>query len=330
MPHDENGVPERKIELNLLVQDGSRSSQTQAKQADIGFLLERQERPKPAIIEEDDGHLASQLRWVELVADSEILKSGQRDTLKKHLDELLAGLNQRYITGQPTIFPSNAELVKLTEVIFALAKQLDVKKTGFGDLLGAVKRIENRFSKVFITGFVAQLRDRLCRFPLCPAAVVRKAASQQTSDKATLKAIAKFLTTGEINGIDISWENWFELIRELKFPTSALSVSDAKNLLQLTGSPQRRGQIVYLLLMDLRRQQLEWDQRYRKSIRASLQWIYLLQRPEDYTRLTKVFCGDALSPAQVKAKLKTFANQIRRRRSYRKTIKAVRGRVKKR
>ena len=324
MPLDENGVPKRKIDLDLFNQDGSRSSQTQAKQADINFLLERQERPKPAIIEENDGHLASQLRWAKLVADRKILKSDRRDKLKEHLDALLTGLNRRYITGQPTTFPSNAELVKLTEVIFALAKQLDVKKTGFGDLLGAVKRIENRFSKVFITGFVAQLRDRLCRFPLCPAAVVRKAASQQTSDKATLEAIAKFLMTGEVNGSNTSWENWFELIRELKFPTSALSVSDAKNLLQSAGDPQRRGQIARLLLMDLRRQQLEWDRRYGKSIRASLQWIYLLQRPEDYTLLKKVFCGKAPAPTVIAEKLAIIDNALRQKR-HRKKRKRAKG-----
>ena len=71
-------------------------------------------------------------------------------------------------------------------------------------------------------------------------------------------------------------------------------------------------------LVDLRRQQLVWDDQYRGKIQSSLQWIYNLQRQQDFDLLTKVFCGDALSPDKMKKVLANLDNRERRNRSYRK------------
>jgi len=136
--------------------------------------------------------------------------------------------------------------------------------------------------------------------------------------------LVKFLRAGEVAGQNTSWKNWFTQIRELDFPTSALSTSDAKKLLQSASSTKQRGQITQLLLMDLRRQQLEWDQRYGKNIEASLQWIDLLQREKDYARLTKVFCGTAMAPADNAEQLAIIDNALRQKR-HRKKRKRAKG-----
>ena len=72
-------------------------------------------------------------------------------------------------------------------------------------------------------------------------------------------------------------------------------------------------------MMDLRRQQLEWDRRYKKQIQATLQWIYLLQRQKDFDLLARVFCGNALPPNKMKKALAALDNRDRRNRSYRRT-----------
>src|ERR1019366_6683986 len=112
-----------------------------------------------------------------------------------------------------------------------------------------------------------------------PASVVKRVAGQSAADKATLESIVKFLTTGDVNRQKMTWDKWFTLIRHLKFPTATLPGSEAEDLRQSASSTERREQIAHLMLMDFRRQQLEWDRQYGKSIEASLQWIYLLQRP---------------------------------------------------
>jgi hypothetical protein len=249
------------------------------------------------------------------------LKSRDRTKLKKHLDELLDGLNQRYIKGKPRAFPSGGELTKLTEVIFTLAKLLGVKKSGFGDLVGAMSRIENRFTKMSLVGFADALRDRLCQVPTSPASVVHQAAEKNADNKAVLDAIKKFLTGEPWGDKTTAWEDWYQTVWQLKFPTSELMASGQSNLLQTFGSADQKKLLAYLLMMDLRRQQLEWNTEYAKSTRASLQWIYLLQRPEDFTKLTKVFCGDAPSPAVATRGLAQSANRDRQSK-YRKKHKA--------
>jgi len=289
---------------------------------DISFLQGPKTKQKPVRIKAggDDGYLASQLKWVELVADREVLKSDDRTRLKNHLDELIAGLNLRYIEGETGAFPSNVELAKLTEVIFALAKLIGVRKSDFGDLLGAVKRVENRLSKVSLLVFANALLDRLCQVPASPVSVVRQAAERSVDSKTTLEAIMKFLN-GEMAGDNTTpWENWYLAIKQLQFPTSALMSSGSANLLHSADSPDQRKLLAYLLLMDLRRQQLEWDAAYGRSTVASLKWIYLLQRPEDFTRLARVYWGTALAPDKMTESINVLGNRERRNRSYKKSL----------
>jgi hypothetical protein len=135
----------------------------------INFLLGPKTSQIPARIKikGDDGHLAEELKWARLVADEAVLKYDNRkkltekfrEKLKKHLESLLTGLRLRYIEGNQQSFPTNFELAKLTKVIFALAKIEGVKKSDFGDLRGAINRIENRFSKVSLLGFATELTD---------------------------------------------------------------------------------------------------------------------------------------------------------------------------
>ncbi len=290
--------------------------------ADINFLLGPKTKQKLFRIKSpgDTEHLASELKWAKLVADREVLKPADRTKLKEHLDELLAGLDRRYINGTAGMFPSNGELIKLTEVIFALAKLLEVKKSDFEDLLGAINRVENRFSKVSLLTFANALCDRLCQVPASPASVLHRAAKANADSKATLDAIKTFLTDGTTDNNSKPWGDWFQAIRHLTFPTSLLMSSSNANLMHPADSIDQRNLRAYLLLMDLRRQQLEWNVTYGKSTVASLRWIYQLQRPEDFTKLTRVFFGTAWAPEKMKELIKVFSNRKRRNRSYNKSL----------
>jgi hypothetical protein len=306
MPSEEKSAAQRKIDLDLFGQDSRKISK---KQGSIDFLLGPRQRPKRPTIEGDDGELAVQLRWARLVEDSEILKSGQHEKLREHLDELLFGLRKRYINGRPVRFPSNNELAKLTQVIFALASQFDVKKSDFGDLLGAVKRIENRLSKVNLSGFADELRERLCRLPRSPASLLHHAQLPPASKD----ALTQFVTAGKVDPQGMAWEKLYATVRDLNFPDSTLTAGESSKLLQLAGSVKQQEQVARLLLMDLRRQQLEWDVRYGNHIDASLQWLYLLQRPEDFTRLKNLFCGTALAPDEFADNMSQINNALRQK-----------------
>jgi len=293
------------------------------KKPNIAFLLGPKNTQTPARIKikGDDGQLAEELKWAKLVNDEGVLKSDNRGKLKEHLESLLTGLRRRYIEGNPQSFPTNFELAKLTKVIFALARIEGVKKSDFGDLRGAIKRIENRFSKVSLLGFATELTDRLCRVPPSPVTVLRQAADRNDGDKAVLAAIEKFLKGEPPASHSIPWENWYLEIKQLKFPTSAVMSKGDANLMSATDASEGRKLLAYLLLMDLRRQQFEWVATYGKATEASLKWIYLLQRPEDFTKLTKVYWGRALAPEKLKESLAVLGNRGRRNRSYRKSQK---------
>ena len=322
MALDKHGVPERNIDRDFFGVGNNPPTSSKDKKDNIDFLLgpKAKQKPKQIKTKGDDGHLAGQLKWGQLVADKEVLESTERTELKKHLDELMVGLNLRYIDSDTGIFPTNEELAKLTNVVFALAKLNDVQKSGFGDLHSAIKRIENRFSKVALTDFANALLNRLCQVPINPVAVLRLAAEKNTNDKATLEAIMKFLNGEMASNKSVPWEAWYQAIWQLKFPTSELMSLGNSNLMQPAESKDRKRLLAYLLLMDLRRQQLEWDMTYGKSIAASLKWIYLLQRPEDFTRLSKVYNGTALSPDKMTKGLETLGNRERRNRSYNKQV----------
>ena len=268
-----------------------------------------------------DAKLASQLKWAdELVGDRRILKTKDRGELKKHLEDLLEGLNARYIKGKPSAFPTNGELAKLTEVIFALAKLLGVRKSGFGDLFSAIGRIQNRFSKLSLLAFADQLRDRLCQIPTSPASVVHQAKGENATDKGTLEAIKKFLTGIPTDDAKTPWLAWYQAAQKLKFPTSAIKVSGTEKRSKPIKAEEQK-QLAYLWMMDLRRQQLEWNTGYGKFIGASLQWIYLLQRPKDFEMLAKVFYGDAALPAKMAPALKLSGNAKRQRKYRKKKVK---------
>ena len=115
------------------------------------------------------------------------------------------------------------------------------------------------------------------------------------------------------------FEDWYQAIRQLEFPTSTMIRSSSGDLLQSVGGKVQRKAMAYLLLMDLRRQQLEWNLAHHRITAASLRWIYLLQRPDDFSRLTERYFGNALSPEETKTAMLVLDNRSYRNRSYKKS-----------
>ena len=295
-----------------------------SKPASVNFLFgPRQPQSRPRVkIGKNDPDWNSRLQWARFVDDARILKSNDREKLKKYLDELLKGLAQRYTHESSRAFPGNFELTRLTQVVTALARTLGIKKAGFGDLLGAMRRIENRWNKMPLIAFVDDLLNRLLMLPLCPLSVVHQAYTKYTKHQGILNEIKSFLSGVLEPDVDKTpWAKWFEMIQALNFPTSSLaSSSDTKALRSefSRGNATQKQLLAYLAFMDLKRQQLEWNNKYGERIAASLQWIYLLQRSSDYQRLTQVFCGSAPSPEVVGQILEKLGNRERRNLSYNK------------
>ena len=283
---------------------------------------------RPKIAKIGDGiNFDDRLKWAKFVNNPNILNSSNRDKLKQYLDELLAGLNQRYIESPDPIFPSNFELTKLTEVVTVLGKLLGIQKADFGDLLSAMKRIENRWSKAPLIKFADDLRDRLLRLPVCPASVVYQAAKINPDHETTLCEIKKFISDKLKADATTPWEKWWNTISELQFDTSSSFLTTNQKMFATMFSKANVAQkklLAYFWMMNLQRQQLVWDKRHANQIQASLQWIYLLLRQKDYDLLAQVFCGDATPPDKVKNVLATLGNRERRNRSYRKNASSAR------
>lgn len=305
--------------------DATKPKKPKGKQPSIRFLLGTKERKRKQPIAIDDGvksQIAPIVEWGCIIANDRVLKfenpdkptSEERKAVKKYLDALLTGLAERYTSETAKAFPTNEELTRLTEVVTVLAGMLGKMKTDFGDLLGAIKLIENKFSKLGLLNFADKLCDRLCRIPASPASVVHRAAEQNPTTKPVLATIENFLTGKVAADKATPWEDWDRAIQKLVFPVSPLiTTRDGKQSQPVSKKGQQR-------LMDLLRQQQEWNDRYGKATRASLRWIYLLLRPGDYTKLIKTFYGTALAPDEMKKAISELENRERRNRSYKKTI----------
>ena len=320
MPIDDYGCPERKIEVELGV------SSKQLKPADkarLKPLLPQIENfvGKPKLTKEERKKWDVDLEWAGFVGNRKILKSKNRTKLKEHLDKLLAGLNLRYLDNCAKSFPSSGELTKLTETMTALARLLGIKKQGFSGVLSAMKRVENRWSKMQLISFADALYNRLLKVTACPLSVLHQAGINNKARRETFQEIAKFLNGSMSADEAIPWGKWYDEIKTLNFPTSALfqmaGTSELKKGFSAVVSSHKNA-VAYLVFMDLRRQQLEWDCHYGKPTQASLKWIYSLQRPEDYRKTMQVYCGSAPSPEQMKKSEAVLGNRERRKRSYRK------------
>ena len=295
-----------------------------SKPASVNFLFgPKQPQSRPRVkTGKNDPDWNKRLQWARFVDNATILKSNDREKLKKYLDDLLEGLSQRYGPGTSHAFPGNFELTRLTQVVTALARILGIKKAGFGDLLGATRRIENRWNKMPLIAFADALVNQLLALPLCPLSVLHQADAKNTKNQGILDEIKNLLSGRLEPDVDKTpWAKWFEVIQALNFPTSSLSYSSETKLLRAEfsrGNATQKQLLAYMAFMDLKRQQLEWNNKYGERIVASLQWIYLLQRTSDYQRLTQVFWGSAPSPEVVSRILAKLGNRERRNRSYKK------------
>ena len=160
------------------------------------------------------------------------------------MDELLDGLQKRYGSGS-TEFPSTAELSQLTAVVTKLGSLIGVTKSDFGDLLNAMKRIENRWSKTQLVEFADHLRNRLLRVPLSPLSVVHQALLKCPAPEKSRRQIVretKLVLIGKANhnAKEFPWEKAFAAIEELIFVSGKLSETDLTPSDSLTDKQRRR------------------------------------------------------------------------------------------
>ena len=267
-----------------------------------------------------EAKINSSLSWGKIVNDPEVLTSTNRIIVVTHLNDLLDGLWARY-ESNTSQFPTSAELERLTVVVTILARMDGKIKTDLGDLLSAMERIENRLSKVGLIAFADTLRDKLLKVPLSPLSVVHQALLKCAAPEKTHRQIlreVKLVLIGNANhdAKEFPWEKAFAATEGLVFASGKLSETDFAPSDPLTEKQRRR--LGYLALMDLRRQQLEWEKHYLARITPSFNWLYLLQRQTDYEQLAQVYCTDLWSPSEVKEWLEQEDNRARRRKSYQK------------
>ncbi len=271
--------------------------------------------------------LGSTLQWARFIDDASILDSANKAELKDHLEKLLSALRRKYTVSAAASFPTNAELNKLTSVVEVLAKQLNVRKAGFSHLYGAMRRIENRWTKMPLIGFADELLKRLMSIPYSPNTVINQArkkcgvADRSRSD--SLCQIVQFLEVRNPANSELKpdWEKWFEAVQGLEFASSFLAATSNQNRLKAEFKSALMGYrslLAFLFFMDLRRQQLEWYLNYARQTEASLAWLYSLQRPEYFIALEKVFYSSAPSPERMTKVLADLNNRDRRNRCYRK------------
>ena len=269
--------------------------------------------------------LETNLVWGRFVAAPKILQCSDREKLKDYLEKLLLGLSVRYTSPDSQTFPSNFELTRLTEVVTVLGRLVGVKKTDFGDLLSVMNRIENRWSKLELISFADKLLGQLCNVPVSPRAVIHKAIERcgkpQNAQREGLEQIDSFLDSKKWR-VDFGapWEQWYAAVKNLPFNNSFLKSENGKDLRDdFDKAISSHGRLLaFLFFMDLKRQQVEWNVKFAEQTRASLHWIYNLQRPNDFERLKQVYFGDTYSPNEMKEALARLDNRERRNRSYRK------------
>lgn len=280
--------------------------------------------PSKKMQAEEESRFAAQLneelKWDSFIS-RDVSETKDRRELKKYLVELLDGLERRS-NNNPLHWPSASEIERLSDVVERLAGLLGVQKFDWSNFVGAMNRIENRWNKISLTNFVDQLVDRLCRVPISPASAVHhaieKCCENKTKRRDTLREVLLVLQ-GKANpdGSKFPWEKLLPAIKDIPFPTTTLSPADSYALQNKLATDELRRSWCYLVLMDLRRQQLEWQKQYADRIAPSLHWIYTLQRQKDYDKLIKVYFGDVLSPQEMTEWLRRDSGRERRTKHYR-------------
>lgn len=266
--------------------------------------------------------LADKLEWARYVRDRSALASNDKRTIKRALEDYLAALTARYIVNPALVFPSNEEHSLLHDMCLALAQLAGKTKFEFGQYSSAIKRVENRYSKLAIFGFFDGLLSKFDKLEVPPRTVIFNALSSAGSDDVTLRTLQGIY--GVLGSEDwrpsISshpWGEWLDAIHKFQSLVDpvCLQLTRLFEANQGTGHGSKLLQ-GYFVFMDLIRRQLLWDRKYGRSIRPTVTWIYSLQRPGDIERLRRIVHGTAPTPEQMRVSIGVSKNQVRRNRHY--------------
>jgi hypothetical protein len=270
--------------------------------------------------------VADPIEWARLVCDRTILKSKDRHKLRQALENYLTALSQRYVANPAPVFPSEQEFQKLHDLCLALASLVgkqDFKSTQY--FLSAIKRIDNRFSKLGVATFFDGILGKFLKLDVPPRTIIYdaiQACGSTGADKAgVLRQIYDVLGSEEWRPSLESrpWETWLEVIQPLRLGTVAAltgprgDVGPQKLAVEKAFRNNQRV-FAYFVFMDLIRQQHLWMRRLDRATKPTVKWLFLLQRPEDIAKLQKVVHGNFWTRKQFAAE----KNRQRRIRSYRK------------
>ena len=261
------------------------------------------------------------------IKDTAVLKSGDKAQLKEELEWYLSQLNARYVANPELVFPSNDEWNRLSDLCSSLAGLVGKTKSGFGELLSAINRIENRYSKLSVSLFVEDILRKFGKLPVPPRTwVYNMLQTCRPEEQPRLEAIYNLLGSPEWRHPLESkpWDNWLEVVALENLPSvdavlkwrNALPAKSVENGID-DGEFNRA--LGHLAFMDLLRQQHLWMLKYDRKLEATVAWIFGLNNPGYFEQLRRVVHGSAIPPSNVKTVLNVLQNRSRRKRSYHAT-----------
>ena len=272
-------------------------------------------------MENDD--VQDALDWGRIVADKTVLGSTDRGAIKGALESYLGGLTQRYLSNRSPRFPSNQELQKLHDLCIALAQLLGTKKNEFGQYYSAIKRIQNRYSKIGVAEFFDALLQKILKLDVPPRTTIHNALHSGTVVEAkrieVLKEVFEMLGSEDwLLTLDTKpWEAWLQTIVSLKL-AAALKLEAFTKCTAKLESKQERHLLAFGAFVELMRRQCLWKLKYEKMTEPARIWIFNLQRSEDLKKMKNIFHGNTPESEQVTDLITKDKNRQRRKQSYRK------------
>ena len=253
-----------------------------------------------------------------MLQDRSFLESADKKQIKLTLENCLAELDKRYGQKTSSIFPGHAEWDKLNTLCTKFASLLGKTKTDYGAWDSSIRLIGGKYNKLPLRDFIEKIISRLGDLPIPPCTSIYNAIQQlkepnkEPDVQAQLQAIYEVIRSRSwlFNVDSKPWVEWLRVIRRHRIAIDKILLELAKNesIDQKTAA--------FLLFRQMHHEQLMWITQYHQATKSTVDWIQSLNNQTYYSKLTKVFHGDAANPEQIRRSLAKIKNS-ERQRSYR-------------